>query len=119
MIDVKELRLGNLVKSPIIEYGAINIVGLNAINSGNHKYEPIPLTEEWLIKLGFWSKYKSTHKQWCTKGICIQQAGDTDDEGNEIPTKQEFTYDFKIDIKYVHTLQNLYFALTQKELGGE
>lgn len=78
--------------------------------------QPIPLTEEWLVKFGFYDKYKSVHKQWCIKGMCIQQAADTNDEGKEIPVKQEFTYDYKVDIKHVHQLQNLYHALTNKEL---
>ena len=36
-----------------------------------------------------------------------------DDEGNLTGV---FMYDFRIQIKYVHQLQNLYFALTGEEL---
>lgn len=80
------------------------------------KLSPIPLTEEWLEKLGFWSKYKSNHLKWSLYGFDIDQISDEDENGNEIPQEQIFHYAYQYDIKYVHQLQNLYFALTGKEL---
>jgi hypothetical protein len=78
--------------------------------------EPIPLTEEWLEKFGFNSKYKSIHTQWNFYDFYIHQKSDVDDDGGDLPTEQVFYYDFRYEIKTVHQLQNLYHSLTGKEL---
>jgi len=85
--------------------------------------EPIDLTEEWLLKLGF------------TKSISPDG-----DDNYHIMNKDGFSTDFTVEhwtntqkhskyhnhfhiygarrnIKYVHELQNLYYALTGKELN--
>jgi hypothetical protein len=64
----------------------------------------IPLTEEWLVTFGFEyiEEYKWWEIDWCNFTI---------DLGGEY----EFEFAFH-PIKYVHQLQNLYFALTGKEL---
>jgi hypothetical protein len=77
---------------------------------------PIPLTEEWLEKFGFNSKYKSVHMLWNLGNFYINQKSDEDDYGNSIPQEQIFYYDYTFEIKYVHQLQNLYYALTGEEL---
>ena len=68
-------------------------------------FEPIELTEEWLIKFGHESSFIPDLYEigklsfYIDDGICwIDVFGDS------------------IEIKYVHQLQNLYFALTGKEL---
>ena len=77
---------------------------------------PIPLTEEWLIKLGFqtggakqWLFITLDKKDECYlyfnplgKGIAIDQ------EGKECS--------FEIELNYVHQLQNLFYSLTGREL---
>lgn len=80
------------------------------------KLYPIPLTEEWLVDFGFIDKYKSCNTDWSIYGFTINQQSDEDDEGSKIPQEQIFYYQYQYDIKYVHQLQNLYFALTEKEL---
>jgi hypothetical protein len=80
------------------------------------KLYPIPLTEEWLADFGFIDKYKSCNNDWSIYGFTINQQSDEDDDGNKIPQEQIFYYQYQYDIKYVHQLQNLYFALTGKEL---
>ena len=70
------------------------------------EYKPIPLTEEWLLKFGF----ESDDEFIFEKDIRICK------------TKQGYVYfDFSVmdpicDVKYVHQLQNLHFALTGEEL---
>ena len=76
---------------------------------------PIQLTEEWLLKLQF---AKSMNVFWTKCGVTLLMKG---------LTKDKF-YDFlfggscqegwseSTSIKYVHELQNIYFALTGKEL---
>lgn len=72
--------------------------------------EPIPLTEEWLLKFGFERTCNHPKHDWI-KGefkICY----DVDNDGYIISE----LLDISIPIKYVHQLQNLYFALTGEEL---
>lgn len=123
-MKANELRIGNLVilKKDFYTYRKGNIfklsnVGIDYLDrwqdmgaSDNLRItdvEPIPLTEEWLVKLGFYkineSEYRHTEyfynfkKGWF--GIC-------EGVGMEIV----------FDMKHVHSLQNLYFALTGEEL---
>jgi hypothetical protein len=71
--------------------------------------KPIPLTEEWLLNLGF---YKNIDTELFEKG------------GYQIDIsvlKCHFYLpdygDWYKEIEYVHELQNLYFALTEQELA--
>ncbi len=75
----------------------------------------IPLTEEWLLKFGF-EKVLNQYKK-------ITDV--SKDTFNNIPfiilfLGNQFQYDdlrFRTNLKYVHQLQNLYFALTGEELN--
>ena len=68
--------------------------------------EPIPLTEEWLLKLGF------KRFPW---GLVIGELLFKDDlKCNELTL--EIGNGFRVKNKHVHQLQNLYFALTNEEL---
>lgn len=64
--------------------------------------EPIPLTEEWLLRFGY---TKISNNSFIITGHCIWICNDLfrcDKNG--------------IVLKHVHQLQNLYFALTNQEL---
>lgn len=63
--------------------------------------KPIPLNEEWLLKLGF----KPFSKDWSKSVIIIHTRKRGYVLRKSVPT-----------IKYVHQLQNLFFALTGEEL---
>jgi hypothetical protein len=86
---------------------------------GNDFIQPIPLTEEWLIKFGFKNKetfgfnyYYKYFKQTDTKG-CEQQSNFAlGRKGTEVFINNVWI----CGIEYVHNLQNLYFALTGQEL---
>jgi len=72
-------------------------------------YQPIPLTEEWLLKFGFVAKNEGY--------LCSNK---------KVYLSDDFYYyclyfdcEDVIEIKYVHSLQNLYFALTGEELKIE
>jgi hypothetical protein len=68
---------------------------------------PISLTEEWLLKFGF-EKSGLYHVK---NQIYIH------DERGWTETGYEYRFNYNsIKIEYVHTLQNLYFALTGTEL---
>ncbi len=79
--------------------------------------EPIPLTEEWLTKFG-WRYYNGRMHGDMT--MDTQCKIDLDWVSDKIQLKGHYepgeTYRPMSHIKYVHQLQNLYFALTGQEL---
>jgi len=123
MIKAHELRVGNWVKNKIDTYVKVLNIQEETINQifdddgvvGSYRidyFEPIPLTPEILEKCGLsnvWIK-----ESW----IIVEDRFDLELFGyamkvrNSSHTKEiEFAY-----FKYLHQLQNLYFALTGEEL---
>jgi len=119
-MKASENRAGNWVMGNAPYQLDLNAMSLNAtyLKMGKEPYyTPIPLTEEWLLKFGFeeddslidppdtpngnfWS-------DWVKESVIISMPF------------FEFSYNElqdKIEIKYVHQLQNLYHALTGQEL---
>jgi hypothetical protein len=120
----KDLRIGNLVKGN--SRGGTHILDIEVlkyIDETKSGYSPLPLTEEMLIDLGF-SKMTDTtpynyriHKSkmffYIRYGTFTTDKGKTDLIGfNGLFIANKFVR----VIKYVHELQNLYFALTGEEL---
>ena len=139
-MKVEELRIGNLITvegriitvrgieadfNDLTEYATVNDWAINLIS-------PIPLTEERLMKLGAQSiphftigntKFFDIGRNRQLSVSCvgtpncmvfIQDIGnDTMHEGNDPIVLHNYDYDGPL---YVHTFQNLYFALTRKEL---
>ncbi len=70
----------------------------------------IPLTEEWLKRLGF--EKDCPHCYWFSTKDRFTDIGYSYSIQEEVI---EF-HDLKVPLKYVHQLQNHYFALTGKEL---
>ena len=115
-----ELRIGNIVEIIHIDYGrkinAINVYDLVSIHeeSESLSFHPIPLTEEWVKKFGFESDFDR---------ILPYQIGYKKNEivldSNFILTVEGQVSDLHSlgkELKFVHELQNLYFALTGEEL---
>jgi len=105
----QELRIGNWVKGNK-EY-QIDIQSLVSI-AGYEKSEtpyanPIPLTEEWLLRLGFMNDiefwYVNSNNELRLYISASGLAAINDDRAFG-------------SIRHVHQLQNLYFALTGEEL---
>ena len=101
---------------PVIEYEAKDISGTQVENpyiDVISQYEPIPLTEEWLIKLGFEkltdSKdgFKNTTYTY-TKGISFIVYFD----GVRLSTN----FWMGNEKYYIHQLQNLFYVLSGEEL---
>ena len=124
MIQANELRIGNIVK-PIIsrfneKYLIIESISFDEINMNFRPYrldsiEPIPLTEEWLLKLGF-TKH---HADYFNDVIYIKNVPNNNEfEWGLYPNKIGSGIQVKNGklLKYVHQLQNLYFSLTGEEL---
>ncbi len=84
----------------------------NTYNFETDYFEPIPLTEEWLLKFDFSkSPFDKTSLQY--KKDIYSLIGNEENwfclsVGNFVHTK--------VRIQYLHQLQNLYFALTGEEL---
>lgn len=126
-MKAEELRIGNL-----LYYKGSQYVANVQLISGNHfdcrdndmgcftpngSYEPIPLTEEWLVKFGFAP---------CREGSTVLQKVIAYSDESYPCTLQVSGSGIQIcrsgigaicpNIEYVHQLQNLYFALTGEEL---
>ena len=131
-IEARELRIGNIFLIDGVPQKVLAIVpngNSTSFVSGDyfnviylhHEYktsyevysnediEPIQLTDEWLVKFGFEeSEFVFSKNMYFIKGLQIWKCNDMflcDKNG--------------IYIKYVHQLQNLYFALREKELTYE
>jgi hypothetical protein len=114
----EELRIGNLVmdnaKVKIVTSGMIS--NWDIIKKDYGGYKPIPLTEEWLLRFGFGMMNKSY--------FSIPSRTRTNNSPYSLIYTKDLNGDWYILInesvrfylEHVHTLQNLYFALTQEEL---
>lgn len=124
MIDPKELRIGNLVQRPkklrnevldggLIYYG-INVIMLRDCEhyGKDWAFEPIPLNEKWFFRFGFTKHhadfgdkiimFKKSKSGWIWM-LYPKELGSAEENRSQ-------------PLKYVHQLQNLYYAITGKEL---
>jgi hypothetical protein len=108
-MEAKELRIGNYVDwngekaiiSQLLEKDVCFKCGEDCLYED---INPIKLTEEWLLKFGYW-KLDNKDIHFVTKGHIIWKCNNLlmcDKNG--------------LIIKSVHQLQNLYFALNREEL---
>lgn len=110
-MKANELRLGNLVLN-----GGSNIKDITpqTISDFDNKLivlNPIPLTEEWLLKFGFEKQMMWTYAiNIIGNKKLIYYLGE---KGWSVGNKN---YSDFSNLNYVHQLQNLYFALTNQEL---
>lgn len=131
MITINELRFGNYVKAPQVYEEKIMVYSrsnedntiaffqngsIYGIGEYINRLVPIELNEEWFLKLGFEKHYESrfrTTYELIIDGRCWCF--------NIAKTGHEKSY-FEIKgmgmeaPKYVHQLQNLFFAINQIEL---
>ena len=106
-MNANELRIGNIILVTAMTNRYNNETKVIIVDSHQfelcekypEKHNPIPLTEEWLLKFD------------CKKIWVFEIFGDNK-RGFHISTE----YGEWIFLKYVHQLQNLYFALTGEEL---
>jgi len=117
-MNLQELRWGNYIyfDKKLITVSANNI---NDIIKFNYQMliEPIPLTEEWLVKFEFELEEKRTYHKLINKDteFCVYIDGEILELNSLIIWQSDAVYVRGI-LKYVHQLQNLYFALTGEEL---
>lgn len=135
-----DLRVGNKVKQSFATLTVVSVMrerlictDFNTTHPCTYEFvDPVPLTEEWLTKLGFekgelnWFKKSYTafgevedfeERMALTHDVevavntdskkgCIINKTDKDQQGSSL----------KYNIQFVHQLQNLFFALTGEEL---
>ena len=126
-----ELRIGNYIQD--FNDNMLEVIGLhepliysiypiglktNKTTTNAKEIEPIPLTEEWLLKFGF-----EKTKQGSVKIYNAYVKNEYSLTKNKILDLWNFCINepshqtaFLNNIIYVHQLQNLYFALTGEEL---
>lgn len=130
-MKASELRIGNYLTNFLGEVFQAN--GVTIANFHQNEFgepEPIQLTEEWLIKFGLevpkdtffeydkctytnvFSNFKKT-SQSCIDATYVINGLHFSEDSNGFWFQ---IMDKSTKIKYVHQLQNLYFALTGKEL---
>jgi hypothetical protein len=128
-MKINELRIGDWYKSvkfgDAVKCDLSDLYDLCAKSDGAYNdppidemFEPIPLTEEWLLKFGFEKILK-----YYALGIHQELfSGLMKFRFDRLLQKWIFsigTYKDITRVKYVHQLQNLYFALTGNELTIE
>ena len=117
-----ELRIGNYINEDILGDSIISSIHKNFIevgighNIGAMTYtlnytsiKPIQLTEEWLLDFGFEKDelgWFFKENDYCSFGLFFKD-------------NEWLFYISDTKIKYVHQLQNLYFALTNNELTNK
>ena len=122
-MDAKELRIGNLIhvfRNPTDKgFSAMEVVCIDKENVElsdgflvNHEtgIQSIPLTEGWLLKFGFVKGINEYSGQECIFTNKINIYFDED-----VASLYKYN-DCRVYINHVHSLQNLYFALTGEEL---
>jgi hypothetical protein len=107
-MEVNELRIGNYLSDGKevfkVEKAFFTLLELNM-----QFCKPIPLTEEWLLRFGFVESQDID----TVFGLKLNDFWYI----NEFQIRNKFNAILlDVELKYVHQLQNLYFALTNKEL---
>ena len=141
MMKAEEFRIGNLLQSnkgtllEVIELSNENIStkvldrSLYPLPNG-WSMEPIPLTEEWLLNFGFVSdnyEFQETYfmdistderynYQTLIQAIYMDEYTNIFIKDVERGNEFDFSDSFITKVKYVHQLQNLYFAITNTKL---
>lgn len=123
-MKANELRIGNYVNIGydckvvrIDEFGAT----LNTYNGVKDmiyfhqtNIRPIPLTEEWLVNFGFGLDTSFGYKLFDLNQLYLSMTKDK--QGWCCTLDPEEMASYIREIKHVHQLQNLYYALTGEEL---
>ena len=122
MIKATELRIGNWVEVENYKNIQLENVHPEGTTHGDDQYlismlKPIPLTEEILLKCGFEVCYRSEFTLRLDHKLNYKFGAGWNLVNGHFSVRyigQNFTH-----IKYLHQLQNLFYALTDKELQVE
>ena len=127
-IKANELRIGNYLIDSNSRLCVVDTLSKDIIDCGifavhdcitTFPIQPIPLTEEWLLKFGF-EKAKQDNENFLQlklKARIFIRFIDYDCNNLDIFQDGKILSFQSGIIKHVHQLQNLYFALTGEELN--
>lgn len=127
MIKQNELRLGNWAKWPNekepneVQWEMGHWLG---VSEGNYQMpEPIPLTEDWLLRAGF--EKSETYDFGCSLKVPLYKKFDF----SIMLSEKKYYYTIKVwdggcgqenepikEIEFLHQLQNLFYCLSGEEL---
>ena len=109
-MKASELRIGNSIMQDD-DLVFVTTWRLKLIEDKSLDYKPIPLTEEWLLKFGM-----GIESVLCI--TCVDVLLTIEYKYNHTTKTMVIHIHDKplIHVRYVHQLQNLYFALTGEEL---
>lgn len=118
-MKANELRIGNKVYDT---KGDVNTVCVETFVKFNPQITAIPLTEQWLLRMGFELRSENSN-MWDLKSY-KEKTNEAANRGQGFLCVVDFRvkHDFWLDLQtrrtfhYVHELQNLYFAITGTEL---
>jgi len=116
-MKASELRIGNYVKDPYNKE-----IRLVSVDKDASMLSPIPLTEEWLLKLGALKDlmtsglFKIRLKEYTLEIMMNGFSGTLIKEPSWWITIKGYNDKVTFTKMYVHQLQNLYHALTGEEL---
>ena len=117
-MKANELRLGswfnyfhpeNGFSDTQIDIGYLTLLDSEDFESSDYEFEPIPLTEEWLVKFGVKLKHKGCYEPFSDVWWYVEPNGKLIDSGEGIGWAVHLP-------EFVHEYQNLHFALTGEEL---
>lgn len=119
-MDIRELRIGNKIQAGshvitvkhIWSYGEIYTPEEGVVALSHPQITAIPLTEQWLKKAGFEEVYDHTCR-WHELGIGDLVFYQGDKNGYVEVVLDGFE---NVRVRYVHSLQNLFWCLTGEEL---
>jgi hypothetical protein len=103
-----ELRIGNYVLQDNEIISGITSNSIHKFDLELIKLEPIPLTKEWFNRFGYYNENRPNHFE--KDEYTIDSHTFWDCNGMFIDDKNG------VRVKYVHQIQNLYYALKGKEL---
>ena len=133
-MTTRDVRVGNLVIHPIFnDETTIRAIAFNGFYIGTKdgvplhtsEFQPIPLTEEWLRRLGFIQQGKRA--MWVKDKICITFTEYPDLHGKSTGPKYylglkdlgNVIFRSVMSVEHVHQLQNIYYFITNTELDYE
>lgn len=113
-MESKELRIGNWFQEDMTCGSYAQITAEQILDLDNDPlddfYQPIPLTEEWLLKFGFKKDLgNDLYLESTSTSFFVWQ-------NNRVELLDDENNICICHCQYVHQLQNLYFALTGEEL---
>ena len=123
MINTRELRVENLVLSPVGWIGKVYNVSPQFVTLiddnlapyvfGQDLIDPIPITPEWLERLGFEKGGKDGNDFYFGDFRFFAE----DNDWNDLYLNTYFNGRYiGVNPRHVHTMQNLVFALSETEL---